>query len=112
MAGPAEPIDDLGYMAWAWCVSSKPSRGSVNMQAEQVRVLADAYGADSTERVLLPNAIIKRQFRNKRFWTEQLGNPEELVTSRERMLEVIAWSEREAQYTEVHRATFVQALQR
>lgn len=33
MAEPGEPKEDVGYSAWAWCVSSKPSRQPVSVQA-------------------------------------------------------------------------------
>jgi hypothetical protein len=44
MAAPGDALQDVGYMAWAWCVSGKPSREPVQLQAAQVRVLADVYG--------------------------------------------------------------------
>jgi len=37
LAMPGDPLEDLGYMAWSWCVSSKPERGPVTAQAQQVR---------------------------------------------------------------------------
>lgn len=43
-AAPGDPLEDLGYMAWTWCISSKPDAPPATAQAAQVRVLADAYG--------------------------------------------------------------------
>jgi Ser/Thr protein kinase RdoA (MazF antagonist) len=110
MACPGEPLEDLGYVAWSWCISSKPERGPVAMQARQVRTLADAYGATATERGNLVDSILERQLRNARFWSERLADPESTPTSPAKMLEVIEWSKREAQYTEAHRGAFSGAL--
>jgi hypothetical protein len=82
----------------------------VTSQARQVRALADAYGATQTERENLLDSIIERQLRNVRFWSERLADPSSTPTSPAKMLEVIEWSRREAQYTDAHRADFSSAL--
>jgi Ser/Thr protein kinase RdoA (MazF antagonist) len=110
MACPGEPLEDLGYMAWSWCISSNPKRGPVGMQACQVRTLADAYGANQSERQNLLDGILERQLRNVRFWSERLADPSSTPTSPAKMQEVIEWSKREAQYTEAHRDDFSRAL--
>jgi Ser/Thr protein kinase RdoA (MazF antagonist) len=109
-AMPGEPLEDVGYLAWSWCVSSKPERGPVAAQAQQVRTMADAYGLTSAERERLPDWIIERQIRNVRFWSEQLANPGDIPTGPAKMREVIEWSEREARYTQAHRSDFLAAL--
>jgi hypothetical protein len=110
MAAPGEPLEDLGYMAWSWCISSNPLRGPVATQAQQVRTLADAYGATHAERAKLPEHIVERQLRNARFWSEQRADPNGTLKSPAQMLEMIEWSEREARYTEAHRRDFDSAL--
>jgi Ser/Thr protein kinase RdoA (MazF antagonist) len=110
MAAPGDPLEDLGYMAWSWCISSRPGRGPVTRQAAQVRTLADAYGATAAERERLPDRIVERQVRNIRFWSERLADPSSTPTSPARMRDVIEWSEREARYTEEHRRDFISAL--
>jgi Ser/Thr protein kinase RdoA (MazF antagonist) len=110
MAAPGDPLEDLGYMAWSWCISSKPQRGPVALQARQVRVLADAYGATHAEREQLVEHILERQLRNARFWSDQRADPGGTLNSPAQMLEMIEWSEREARYTEAHRADFDSAL--
>ena len=42
-AAPGDPLEDLGYMAWTWCISSKPDAPPAASQAAQVRILAGAY---------------------------------------------------------------------
>lgn len=74
MAAPGEPLEDLGYMAWAWCISSKPDRQPAELQARQVRRLADAYGLDR-EQIGLFSAILERLERNITFWCERQRAP-------------------------------------
>jgi Ser/Thr protein kinase RdoA (MazF antagonist) len=110
LAMPGDPLEDLGYMGWAWCISSKPERGPVAAQAEQVRVLADAYGLSAPDRERLPDWIVERQVRNVRFWSARLEDPASTPTSPRKIAEVIEWSEREARYVGDHRAHFIAAL--
>jgi Ser/Thr protein kinase RdoA (MazF antagonist) len=111
MAAPGDPLEDVGYLAWAWCVSSKPTREDVRLQAAQVRVLANAYGLAEAERSRLVAAMIARQHRNALFWSDQLtdgfsGPP----TSEERLRELVAWSEREMRFTLANEHIFSAAL--
>ena len=110
LAAPGDPLEDLGYMAWAWCVSSKPERGPVAAQAHQVRILADAYGLSAPDRARLPDWIVERQIRNVRFWSDRLADPGSTPTSPTKIVEVIEWSGREARFTAEHRAQFMAAL--
>jgi len=109
-AAPGAALEDLGYMAWAWCLSSNPLRGAIAAQVRQVRVLADAYGATSAERALLPAAIVERLSRNVRFWSNRVESPGDILTAPERLPEFLAWSKREKQYVEAHYAQLVTAL--
>ena len=110
LAAPGDPLEDLGYMGWAWCVSSKPERGPVAAQAHQVRILADAYGLSAADRTRLPGWIVERQIRNIRFWSDRLPHPGSTPTSPAKIAEVIEWSRREARFTYDHRAQFMDAL--
>lgn len=110
MAEPGDPIEDLGYMGWSWCVSSSPHRPAVATQAQQVRALADAYGATALQRARLVGSIIERQLRNVTFWSARLADPGSTIATPEKMLEVIEWSKREAKFTDTHRAVFDLAL--
>lgn len=109
-AAPGPALEDLGYMAWAWCLSSNPLRGGIAAQARQVRSLVDAYGANDIERSLLPNAIVERLSRNVQFWSNQLEKPTDILTARERLPEFVAWSQREKLYVEAHRTHLTAAL--
>jgi Ser/Thr protein kinase RdoA (MazF antagonist) len=109
MAAPGEPFEDLGYMAWAWCISSKTERQPAALQASQVRALVDAYGVDADRRALIP-AILERIARNIRFWTERRTAPESTAVTVDRIAENIEWSKRELAYASAHRALFLRAL--
>ena len=110
LASPGEPLEDLGYMAWGWCISSKPARGPVATQAQQVRILADAYGLTASDRAQLPDSIVARQIKNVRFWSDRLAVPGSTPTSPTKIAEIIEWSEREARFVAEHRAQFMAAL--
>jgi hypothetical protein len=110
LARPGEPLEDLAYMAWGWCISSKPERGPVAAQAQQVRLLADSYGLIASERTHLPDGIVARQIRNVRFWSDHLAHPGITPTSPTKIVEIIEWSEREALFVAEHRAQFMAAL--
>jgi hypothetical protein len=110
LAAPGEPLQDLGYMAWSWCVASKPERQPASEQARQVRRLADAYGLDTVTRPLLIDAMLVRQEQNATFWQEQLEGSESIPSTPEQMRERIAWSKREFAYVVENRAHFAAAL--
>jgi hypothetical protein len=108
-AAPGHPLENVGYMAWAWCISSRPDRGPAIEQARQVRTLADAYGLSPTDRDRLPAAICGRLRRNEGFWQDILDD-EAASVPRARSAEVLAWTQRELAYTEANQETFLAAL--
>ena len=100
MATPGDPLEDIGYMAWTWCVSSRPDRGPCEFQAEQVRLLSDAYRLTLDDRRKIVDAIIQQQERNVRFWRTYVSGevspnplPPETIQHR------INWTRRERVYT-------------
>lgn len=111
MAAVGDPLEDLGYMAWSWCISSNSTRGPVAAQAAQVRRLANAYGLVAADRERLTDHIVERQLRNVAFWSEQLAQPDGTMLSDAQIAKIIAWSERELIYTQSHRAIFAAALE-
>jgi hypothetical protein len=108
-AAVGEPLEDVAYMAWSWCISSKPARGDAASQARQVRILADAYGLPENQRHRLVSAVEERLVRNERFWGERAkhGPP---VISGPAIAEVLAWTLTEKAFvTRAHRV-FAAAL--
>nr|WP_272956560.1 aminoglycoside phosphotransferase family protein [Kribbella solani] len=110
MAAPGEPLEDVGYMAWTWCVSSKQSAPEAERQASQVRLLVDAYGLDADLRSDVVDAILDRQARNVEFWRRFLDLPCPGVASREQVESRIEWSQLERRYVSANRPVFEAAL--
>lgn len=110
MMAPGDALEDLGYSAWAWCISSKATRPPIDIQAHQLRILAESYGLDIPGRSTLIDAVLERQDRNARFWSNALNNSQDIVTPVEKVSEVIDWSRREAAYVVTNRRAFEQAL--
>jgi Ser/Thr protein kinase RdoA (MazF antagonist) len=99
LAAPGDPLEDLGYAAWTWCIASKhndPAR-----QAHQVRVLADGYNLSAAHREALIPAVLARLLQNVDFWTQR-----PCAEAPER----IAWSHREHAFTTANRDLFEAAL--
>ncbi|MFF0771237.1 aminoglycoside phosphotransferase family protein [Nonomuraea wenchangensis] len=109
-AAPGDPLEDVGYMAWTWCISSKPTAPPATAQAAQVRVLTDAYGLSAERRAEVLDAILDRQSRNARWWAERLTDPGTCPANPETIISRIAWSEREYTYTSVNRLVFAAVL--
>jgi Ser/Thr protein kinase RdoA (MazF antagonist) len=109
-AAPGAPLEDVGYAAWTWCVSSRPTAPPPTAQAAQVRVLADAYGLDASGRGMLIEAMLNRQARNASWWRARHDDPERHLRDAELIGARVAWSEREYAFTSAHRSTFAKAL--
>lgn len=111
LASPGEPLEDIGYMAWLWCISSKAERQPAANQAAQVRLLADSYGLGKAERQRVFDAVIERQTWNIGFWGEYLIHPKPEVATSQQVIDRIAWTERERTYTLQNQAAFMGALE-
>jgi hypothetical protein len=109
MIAPGERLEDLGYMAWSWCISAKESRQPVETQAAQVSLLAGAYGIDGVERRALFDSILDRQARNIQFWLERKERSDSEGDLR-KIDEMIEWTRMEQAYTVANRSEFWKAL--
>jgi aminoglycoside phosphotransferase (APT) family kinase protein len=103
LAEPGSPLEDFGYAAWTWCIASKYDDAEI--QAAQVKVLADAYCLTAPQRHVAVDAILERQLRNARFWAESTVQ----VTSLQRS-DRITWSRREYTFTAANREVFERVL--
>ncbi|MDX3025799.1 phosphotransferase family protein [Streptomyces acidiscabies] len=108
-AAPGSPLEDLGYASWTWCIASKCTV-PVERQAEQVKILADAYGLQGPERGAVVDAILERQARNARFWAELMASPETAPAAPDVLASRIEWSRREFTFTAENRSVFEAAL--
>ncbi|MFD9500683.1 aminoglycoside phosphotransferase family protein [Streptomyces sp. NPDC060035] len=109
-AAPGDPLEDLGYMAWTWCISSRRDAPPAGEQATQVRILTDAYGLDAHGRSGLIDAMLDRQTRNARWWRERSAGPGPQLASADQILSRITWSEREHAFTVANRPALLSAL--
>ncbi|MFJ4845220.1 MULTISPECIES: phosphotransferase family protein [unclassified Streptomyces] len=109
-AAPGDPLEDLGYMAWTWCISSRPDAPPATAQAAQVRVLADAYRLDSAARPRLIDAALDRQTRNAHWWRSHLAGPPPHVAGGQEIAERIRWSDSDHAHTSANRAIFEASL--
>lgn len=108
-AAPGSRLEDVAYLAWTWSISSKESM-PLHRQAEQVRLVADAYGLERAERHALVDCVLERQARNVRFWTDIQARPETAPATTSQMADRIQWSRREHAYLFTHREIFDRAL--
>jgi Phosphotransferase enzyme family len=109
MMAPGERLEDLGYMAWSWCISSKSARQPVSTQARQVGILARCYGIGPSQARDLVDSILERQVRNIELWLQKRGGSDRNINE-EKVDEMVEWSRREYAYTVTHRTEFVAAL--
>lgn len=109
LAAVGDPLEDLGYMAWSWCIASRPDRGPARAQARQVRILADAYGLTAAQRRRLPGAIGERFTRNEIFWRQALAEHRPGLTP-QRVHDIVTWTRQEATFWHNHLPLFTQAL--
>ncbi|MFI5752757.1 phosphotransferase family protein [Streptomyces sp. NPDC051644] len=109
LAAPGSRLEDVGYMAWTWTVSSKQVM-ALEGQAAQVRLIADVYGLEEVERRALVDCILERQSRNARFWAEFLAHPETAPATPDVLRDRIAWSQREHCFVVAHREVFDRVL--
>jgi len=108
-AAPGGRLEDVAYLAWTWSISAKESL-PLPRQAEQVRLIADAYGLEAAERRVLVDCVLERQARNVRFWAQFQVYPETASATTEQLVERIDWSRREHAYLFTHRDRFDRAL--
>jgi hypothetical protein len=68
---PGDRLDDLGYMAWTWCIQSQ-GHVTIVEQARHLRELRDGYGDIEPE--ILLDAMVRSQTRIMDLETASLGN--------------------------------------
>ena len=111
-AAPGDPIEDVSYLLWSWCLSSRAGAPPAETQAWQARLLADGYGLDDASRQGLVDVVLDRQLRNARWWQDRLADPVGRLATDAQVRARIAWSHQEHEFTAAHRTTFVEALRR
>lgn len=109
-AAPGDPMHDFGYLAWTWCVSSRPDRQPAERQAAQLRLLVDAYGMDSVDRADVVEATLTQVERSISIWRERHEGLDGPAAAGPPFADRLAWSRRERTYLKTHRAIFASGL--
>jgi aminoglycoside phosphotransferase (APT) family kinase protein len=105
-ARPGRRLDDLGYLAWTWCVIGVPGI-AVEDQARRLAEVRDGYGLDA--RVDLLSEVVRVQETHRDTWArwaEQSIGP-----SAERYRRAVAWAERDLAVVREHEDAFRAALE-
>ena len=108
-AAPGHRLEDVGYLAWSWCISSRPDRGPATEQGRQLRILADAYGLDAADRRRVLPAVRARLSRNINFWHRRLNLPWNGTGSGPE--DVVEWTHRERAYVAAHHDELARLLE-
>ncbi|MGC1212848.1 MAG: aminoglycoside phosphotransferase family protein [Micromonospora sp.] len=104
---PGDRLDDVGYMAWTWCIQSQ-GHVPIADQARHLRELRDGYG--DIEPVSLIRAIVRRQTELAEAEEANLRNPRH-TPERQRHAEwAISWAESDRELVARHEKELLAAL--
>jgi hypothetical protein len=104
---PGDRLDDLGYLAWTWCIQSE-GQVPVQDQARHLRELRDGYG--DVEPELLIRAILRRQTGVAETEQANLRDPRHTAERRRHAEWAIAWATADRQLVEQHEKQFLAAF--
>lgn len=106
-AGPGERLDDLGYMAWTWCISSDGST-AVPTQAARLRELRDGYGPVPARALI--DAMIRGQDRILTHSRRALWDTSYPAAQRAWAGEAIRWASADQELVRAHERVLLSAL--
>ncbi|MEV6155517.1 aminoglycoside phosphotransferase family protein [Nonomuraea sp. NPDC052129] len=105
---PGDRLDDLGYMAWTWCIQSQ-GRVPIAEQARHLRELRDGYG--TVEPAHLLGAMVRRQTHIADMEAANIADPT-LTPARRRHAEAaMAWATADRELIHRHQPLLLSALQ-
>lgn len=105
-----DPLEDVGYAGWTWCVQSV---GSIPVadQARRLRDLVDGYGAGCTTEAVL-SAVEAAQNRIIDLESQILASAEASAQRRAHATSAVEWARGDRTELNRHRETFRRALDR
>ena len=104
---PGDRLDDLGYLAWTWCIQSQ-GRVPIADQAQHLRELRDGYGEIRPESLI--RAIVRRQTEIAEAEEANLRNPRH-APERQRHAEwAISWAKADRELVVRHEKDLLAAL--
>ena len=105
---PGARLDDLGYLAWTWCIQSL-GRVPVAEQARHLRELRDGYG--DVEPDVLVRSILRRQSEVVETERTHLRDPASSAERRRHAESAIAWATADRRLVEQHERQLLGALE-
>ncbi|RLK54158.1 aminoglycoside phosphotransferase family protein [Actinokineospora cianjurensis] len=105
---PGEPLADLAYLAWTWCVQST-GNVPVTSQAAHLRQLRDGYGKVDAEPLV--DAMVQQQTRIITLETTNLDDTRLSPTRRAHASRAIEWAESSLALVQAQRSIFLTTLE-
>lgn len=105
---PGNRLDDLGYMAWTWCIQSQ-GRVPIDQQARHLRELRDGYGDVEPEQLL--DAIVRGQTSIADAEAVNVSNRHLTAVRRRHAQAAIAWATADRELVYEHMAFLQSALE-
>jgi hypothetical protein len=103
------PLDDLGYLAWTWCIQAQGSV-PVDAQAAHLRELRDAYGPIPPEALI--DAMIRSQDRIVHHSERMVRDSRLPVARRLWGWEAVRWATADQRLMRANEQTLLAALHR
>ena len=103
---PGDRLDDLGYMAWTWCIQTE-GNVPIESQAAHLRELRDAYGPVSPQTLI--DAMTRSQDRILRH-SEQALRDAKSPARRAWANEAIRWASADQRLIRANEPTLLAAL--
>jgi aminoglycoside phosphotransferase (APT) family kinase protein len=104
---PGARLDDLGYMAWTWCIQALDGV-PVNEQAAHLRELRDAYGPVGAETLIF--AMIRSQDRVVRQSEQAVRDARDPAARRAWADAAIRWATADKELIRANQQTLLAAL--
>jgi len=105
---PGDRLDDLGYMAWTWCIQAA-GNVPVDVQAAHLRELRDAYGPVPAENLI--RAMIRAQDRIVLHSERAIRDPGCRAARRAWAEEAVRWASADQELILAHEQVLLAALQ-
>jgi len=104
---PGARLDDLGYLAWTWCIQAE-GNVPVDAQAAHLRELRDAYGPVPAEALI--NAMIRSQDRIVQHSERAVRDSKHQSARRVWADEAIRWATADQELIRANKQTLLAAL--
>ncbi|MFC4014415.1 phosphotransferase [Nonomuraea purpurea] len=104
---PGDRLDDLGYLAWTWCVQSQ-GRVPIADQARHLRELRDGYGRVEGGRLV--DAMVRRQGEIVAAESANADDPRLSPVRRRHAEAAVAWATADRDLVRTHRELLLTAL--